>query len=114
MSLIDLKKKHQSKKNKKISVDDFIAEADKYAMGKASNKKPPSASQSQFKKGNKISNTKHATFTLSSECISQLDILAKQTGIAKSRIIRILVDNLAIEEKDMQTVLEKLVNSNIE
>ncbi len=42
---------------------------------------------------------RHATFTLSEEVITQLQFLADETGLAKSHIVRILINELDDQEK---------------
>ncbi|MCS6178315.1 replication protein RepA [Shewanella baltica] len=92
MSLTDLKRKKPKQIIKPVSVDDFIEDANNYALGKAS---LLAAAQTQAivkglnKKSTKI--YRHATFTLTEKSIAQLDSLSKSTSIAKSRLLRILI-----------------------
>jgi len=60
-------------------------------------------------KGNKA--FRHATFTLSEQAIAQLQNLAKDTKLAKSHIIRILINELCDEEQHDK--LKKLLDSGI-
>ena len=48
---------------------------------------------------------RHATFTLSEEVIEQLQFLANETGLAKSHIVRILINELDDSEKVEQLKL---------
>ncbi|QSX38526.1 ribbon-helix-helix domain-containing protein [Shewanella sedimentimangrovi] len=92
MSLTDLKRKKPKVDRSKISVEDFIADANNYASGKPTllagqKSKPP-------KRGLDKMTTKtyrHATFTLTEASIAQLDEIAKESGIAKSKLLRILI-----------------------
>ena len=128
MSLIDLKKsKNAPKKKKQFTVDEFIADADNCAQGKA---KIVSAEQKNLtlqkailaakkKAANKQNNKaesgrrfRHATFTLSESTIEQLQELALETKLAKSHIIRILIDELC--NQDQNEKLSKLLDSKID
>lgn len=130
MSLSDLKKSKDGKSKKKaFTVDEFIADADNYAKGSpelvSKNKNQPvslqqaliAAKQFEVKKQSERRSSKegkpfrHATFTLSEEAISQLQELAKDSQLAKSHIIRILIDELC--NKEQQDKLNKLLDSNI-
>ncbi len=55
---------------------------------------------------------RHATFTLSEEAIVQLQDLSIDTKLAKSHILRILIDELC--NKDQQAKLHKLLGSKID
>jgi len=94
MSLTDLKRKQPKQVIKAVSVDDFIDDANNYALGKAS---ILNVAATEAKGLNKQSAKiyRHATFTLTETSISQLDILAKETKIAKSRLLRILIDEFS-------------------
>ncbi|MBB1269920.1 replication protein RepA [Shewanella sp. SR44-3] len=88
MSLTDLKRKKLKPKPKSISADEFISDADNYAMG--------NKAQSLIKPGlNKTNSSlyRHATFTLTEHSISQLDTLAMNNKLAKSKILRLLIDD---------------------
>ncbi|AVI68480.1 MULTISPECIES: replication protein RepA [Shewanella] len=93
MSLTDLKRKKPKQIIKPVSVDDFIEDANNYALGKASLLAAPTTHtivKGLDKKSTKI--YRHATFTLTENSISQLDALSKSTNIAKSRLLRILIN----------------------
>lgn len=131
MSLTDLKKskdRPQSKENVKehFTIDEFIADADNYAKGApqiVSNenhgkmnlkqaihdakrlierKKSADAESKPFRR---------ATFTLSENTIEQLQQLSEGTDLAKSHIIRILIDELSSKEQEDQ--IKKLFESDV-
>ena len=97
MSLSDLKKKQNKNQVRKLSIEEFIADADLYAKGKSITGQPLIKPSAELKKKVTQSHFKHATFSLSVDCIEQLALLAQQTGINKSKLIRILVNKA---EKD--------------
>ncbi len=132
MSLTDLKKskdRQDSKENVKehFTVDEFIADADNYAKGS-----PQIVSNTHHGKMNlkqaihdakllierkKLSSEKHkpfrrATFTLSENTIEQLKELSEDTDLAKSHIIRILIDELSNKEQEDQ--IKKLFESDVD
>ncbi|ESE40417.1 hypothetical protein [Shewanella decolorationis] len=108
MSLTDLKRKQPKQAIKAVSVDDFIEDANNYALGKASILKVDSTQPKGLdKKSAKI--YRHATFTLTETSISQLDYLAKETKIAKSRLLRILIDEFSHRTAEEQL---KVVNKS--
>jgi len=128
MSLSDLKKKknHHAKK-KNFTVDEFISDAENYAKGaptivssggaKSSN---ADVNMSQAilmaKQHLDDKNKKHnkpfrrATFTLSEDAIEQLTQLSQGTDLAKSHIIRILINELC--SQDQRDRLQKLLESH--
>jgi hypothetical protein len=133
MSLTDLKKSMDDGKGKKrkFTVDEFISDADNYAKGApeivsgvnynelnltqavlATKQyvKQKNESLEDVKKDSKP--FRHATFTLSEDAIAQLQDLAINTKLAKSHIIRILIDELC--NKDQQAKLHKLLGSKID
>ncbi|MCP3127570.1 MULTISPECIES: replication protein RepA [Shewanella] len=95
MSLTDLKRKKPKQIITPVSVDDFIEDANNYALGKASllAAPPTNVQRGLDKKSAKI--YRHATFTLTETSISQLDILSKDTKVAKSRLLRILIEEFS-------------------
>ncbi len=136
MSLTDLKKSKDGKTKKKIfTIDEFIADAENYARGEpeivssdlqnqvnlqqALMAAKHHLEQKQQKDGSKTpketSNDhlpfRRATFTLSEEAISQLQELSVGSDLAKSHIIRILIDELCNKEQHEQ--LKKLLKSKI-
>ncbi|MCH4293708.1 MULTISPECIES: ribbon-helix-helix domain-containing protein [Shewanella] len=93
MSLTDLKRKKPKLDRDKISVEDFIEDANNYALGRPTIIDEEGRNL-RIKLGLDKSTTKvyrHATFSLTTKSIEQLDDLAKQTGIAKSKLLRILI-----------------------
>lgn len=93
MSLSDLKKKQPKVKNKMLSVDDFIDDAQAYARGESILDKLHHNKKIKLRvKRNKSTRVKRATFSLSENCIVQLTELAQETGINKSKLIRMLVN----------------------
>ncbi|GGP46999.1 replication protein RepA [Shewanella algicola] len=111
MSLTDLKRKKLKDTRNKVSVDEFIEDANNYALGKTSEQNSPSQTTAQFLKGLDKKSTKiyrHATFTLTEKSISQLDEIAKTTKIAKSKILRVLIDEFYQQQDTAQlTILSK-------
>ena len=127
MSLIDLKKSNDGKiRKKKFTIDEFIDDADNYARGgpeivsrdsdkKLNLEKVLTASKKHVEHKQNDNHQKqtfrHATFTLSEDTIEQLKALAIDSQLAKSHIIRILIDDLC--NKDKQAKLQKLLGSNV-
>jgi len=92
MSLTDLKKKKGRKQKPKLSVDEFINDAEAYARGKSVIESAAPEAHGHHR------NFKLATFTLSPTSIEQLNLLAKKSGVAKSRLIRIMIERHFHEE----------------
>jgi hypothetical protein len=112
MSLLSLKKSKPSAKSTLHSVDSFIDDAVSYASGKnehhraaplsvlaqvnaQAHRSPYEVSSKTCLKAVQCSESKrqhkgmrHATFTLTPECISQLSLLSQDSGLAKSAMIR--------------------------
>jgi len=132
MSLTDLKKSTDGRgKKRKFTVDEFISDADNYAKGapeivsgvnynelnltqavlatKEYVKQKTEDADNERKENKPF---RHATFTLSEEAIDQLQDLAIDTKLAKSHILRILIDELC--NKDQQAKLHKLLGSKID
>ena len=85
MSLSDLKKKKSPDHKRTLSVDEFIDDAKAYAKGKSViNNDKSKVSTRKFK---------NATFTLSPDNIQQLADLSEKSGIAKSKIVRLLIEH---------------------
>ncbi|WDE11688.1 hypothetical protein [Thalassomonas haliotis] len=128
MSLTDLKKsKKPAGKKKSFTVDEFISDAENYAKGQpeivsndAEPKEPLSLNQAisaakknlagQEQEQKPAKPFRHATFTLSEEAIEQLQLLANESKLAKSHIIRILIAELCNKEQHEQ--LKKLLSSD--
>ncbi|PCI52515.1 MAG: hypothetical protein COB45_12640 [Gammaproteobacteria bacterium] len=131
MSLTDLKKskdRPHSKENVKehFTIDEFIADADNYAKGApqiVSNENHGKMNLKQAihdakrlierkkSSGVKSKPFRRATFTLSENTIAQLKQLSEGTDLAKSHIIRILIDELSNKEQEEQ--IKKLFESDI-
>jgi hypothetical protein len=125
MSLSDLKKTAQGKQKKRIfTVDEFIADAENYALGhpeivNSSQTKDIGIEQAIIAAKQQLANKKakgdkpfrHATFTLSEQAIEQLQNLAQDSKLAKSHIIRILINELCDEKQHDK--LKKLLDSEI-
>lgn len=98
MSLLSLRKSQPLAKSTVRSVDDFIEDAVNYAQGvnnkPVKDKHEGTASEDNdnrvvhLHKVKKSSAMRHATFTLTPECILKLTQLSKQQGKAKSALIR--------------------------
>ncbi|WP_057830029.1 hypothetical protein [Colwellia sp. TT2012] len=130
MSLIDLKKSNNRKvKKKNFTIDEFISDAEDYAIGKPKvvsgenlnleqavilAKQPRAAESNRPEHQSKKSKPakRHATFTLSEDAIAQLDLLAKETHLAKSHILRIMIHELCNEEQ--QKKLSRLLKSGVD
>jgi len=124
MSLTDLKKTKDSKPKKKIfTVDEFIEDAENYAKGApqlvsryeqnavALEQAVLIAKQhAELQQQHSAKPFRHATFTLSEQAIEQLQQLAQQSNLAKSHIIRILINELCTQDQREQ--LQKLLNSD--
>jgi len=122
MSLSDLKKSHSKQpKKKNFTVDEFISDAENYAKGSAAivSKDTKNLSMGQAlllaKKHLSDKSAPHskpfrrATFTLSEEAIAQLTHLSEGSDLAKSHIIRILINELC--SKDQRDRLQELLDS---
>lgn len=135
MSLTDLKKSKDGKPKKKtFTIDEFIDDAENYARGepeivssgihnevnlkqaivaaKRLLEQQDRTSEQQKKSAQHHVPFRRATFTLSEDAISQLQILSEGSDLAKSRIIRILIDELCNKEQYQQ--LKKLLESGID
>ena len=89
MSLTDLKKKDEPKPKPKLSVDEFIDRPNAYAKGKSISESHKAKATHQH------TNFKSSTFTLTPANIEQLNQLSKSSGLAKSKLIRIMIENAA-------------------
>ncbi|MGB0937695.1 MAG: hypothetical protein ACPGTQ_09560 [Colwellia sp.] len=126
MSLSDLKKGNQKKvKKKDFTVDEFIADATNYAKGKPKvvSHEADTLEKAQIKGtkakplgvNNKLNKSQEApfrrsTFTLSEEVIVQLQQLSQETNLAKSHIVRILIE--AATNSEQASALRKLLNKH--
>ncbi len=89
MTLANLKKCGPSVDRQAVSVDEFIDGALRYANGCQNIVSLPVAGCEETPQSGLL---KRATFTLGEKAIGQLEALSLQTGIAKSRLIRIWLD----------------------
>lgn len=111
MSLTDLKRQQIKKKPASVSIDDFIEDANNYAQGKpskvATETAESKAQAAETAKEKAVKQFRHATFTLTEQSISQLDDLSLQTGIAKSKLLRIFIANFSqLSEAEQAQLLE--------
>lgn len=131
MSLSDLKKnkdRANSKENVKeqFTIDEFIADADNYAKGSPQivsnenhgkmNLKQAIHDAKMLIERKKSANMqgkpfRRATFTLSENTIEQLQKLSEGADLAKSHILRILIDELSNKEQEEQ--IKKLFESDV-
>ena len=93
MGLLNLSRSTQSAERhyeQPVSADDFINEALDYATGNVAPLKAGQPAPAD-KPGN--APMQRATFTLTEECISQLNQMSEQSGVAKSRLIRLWIQH---------------------
>ena len=132
MSLTDLKKnKDRSNSKGKVkgdfTIDEFIADADNYAKGNPQivsnenhgkmNLKQAIHDAKRLIKQKKEADLqskpfRRATFTLSENTIEQLKLLSEESDLAKSHILRILIDELSRKEQEDQ--MKKLFESDVD
>ncbi|QLE85990.1 MULTISPECIES: hypothetical protein [Shewanella] len=112
MSLTDLKKRKNKTPRAKMSVEEFIEDANNYAFGQPSTmgltkKKTKTASSVNSKKRtSKI--YRHATFTLTETSITQLNALASHTTLAKSKLIRIMIAEFSQKSaKELEAIMQQ-------
>ena len=98
MALTDLKKNSTRSTKRAFTVDEFIADAENYAMGQ-----PQIVSVERLIEPEPTAPDKgpmrHATFTLSQEAIEALNKLSLETGVSKSRLLRQLILNLGSDNQ---------------
>lgn len=98
----------------KLNLQEAISEAKRFIELKEQEDKLAEQSSRQRTKG-KIKGDKpfrRATFTLSEDAINQLHELSEGSDLAKSHILRILIDELCNKEQNEQ--LKKLLQSKID
>lgn len=116
MALTDLKKNSTPSTNRRLSVEEFIADAEHYAMGTPSSGTTsiatvvaelaaPAASLNHGP-------MRHATFTLSQEAIDLLNQLSHDTGMSKSKLIRQLI--FSVNERSLTLDTPAVVVKKIE
>lgn len=96
MSLLNLSRstpQASTTKGRNVSADEFIQEALHYASGVVVNV----SAATDKPVANDVANEpmRRATFTLTEECIGQLQHLSEQSGIAKSKLIRLWIQRYA-------------------
>lgn len=102
---------HDEQKNKKINLKQAISEAQRYVkMTEVEHKQAAEVKAGVREKVDKP--FRRATFTLSEEAIYQLRHLSEGTDLAKSHILRILIDELCNKEQTEQ--LKKLLQSKVD
>ena len=102
---------HDEKQNKKLNLKQAISEAKRYVnMTEAEHKQAAEVKAGVREKIDKP--FRRATFTLSEEAIHQLQDLSEGTDLAKSHILRILIDELCNKEQNEQ--LKKLLESKVD
>ena len=112
MSLLSLKCNTPSVKRKPVSVDTFIDEVELYANGLSTvvDLQEAVASIRERQTHDTGDDTKftRCTFTLSEQAKNSLTRLSESTGIARSRLIRIWLDQLETGE-----IVEDFINSEV-
>lgn len=103
MALTDLKKNSTRSNKTQFTVDEFIADAENYAMGV-----PQIVSVRKVLEDDAVpiisqGPMRHATFTLSQEAIDALTKLSKESGLPKSKLIRQLI--LTLNEQELRAVV---------
>lgn len=94
----------------KISLKQAISEAKRYVEMTEMEHQQASKSKAG-NKGRVAKPFRRATFTLSEEAIEQLQALSEDSDLAKSHILRILIDELCNKEQNEK--LKKLLQSGI-
>ena len=105
MSLASLKKCTPSADKQLVSMEEFIDGADYYQKGLS---KVVPLSTAKHGESAHEKTLRRATFTLGDTAISSLDDLSIRTGIAKSRLIRIWLDEQS-KRSDVVTYLASTV-----
>lgn len=90
MALTDLKKKSHPHAKLDCTADEFIDDANDYAMGMPRIVSMRQPSPDEIDDSTRLP-MRHATFTLSQEAIDALNALSAATGEAKSKLIRKLI-----------------------
>ena len=106
MALTDLKKNSTRSNKRAFTVEEFIADAENYAMGVpqiVSVRQAPAEDSTHLLSRGPM---RHATFTLSAEAIEVLSKLSKESGVSKSKLIRQLI--LSVNEQNQSPVTTKV------
>lgn len=105
MGFTNLKRNSLSAIDKAVTLDEFIDDAELYARGKS--RKPhlravtshPGDIQVGVKEGTPSPEPmKRANFTLTGDALNRLIAASEETGISRSRLIRIWLDQLSPEQ----------------
>jgi len=107
MALSDLKKKCLQSNKPALTAEEFIEDANNYALGlpRIVSLRKPLADEDDSSR----LPMRHATFTLSEEAIAALNDLSELTGEAKSKLIRRLILNTtsALQQEPMSGIKNK-------
>lgn len=98
MSFSNLKRKSPSANREALAVDDFIQQAEHYARGENTQAKVVKLVPDKSAGKNDLSRLKPCTHTLSLQAKARLEVLAGQTGLSRSRLLRILLCDLPPEQ----------------
>lgn len=113
MSLTDLKRRKKKTPKTQVSIEDFIEDANNYAFGQPSvvsqTRKKLTAAKHKGLDKHSTKIYKHATFSLTEESIAKLDLISSKSKIAKSRLIRILINEFAQKSEAIQS---QIIDSN--
>ncbi len=104
MALTDLKKNSTRSNKPQFTVDEFIADAENYAVGVPQIDSVRKATEDESVSTLSQGPMRHATFTLSQEAIDTLSKLSKDSGMPKSKLIRQLI--LSLNEQELRTVVK--------
>lgn len=86
-----------------VTADTFIDEAVSYALGHSAKAANETLTHSPDSVGESVTShqpMRRATFTLTEECISQLQEISDQSGVAKSRLIRLWIAHFSHTRND--------------
>lgn len=97
MSLLNLKRKSPALEKAPINVEQFISQAEAYALGESN----VTLLDSKREKGKTPALPKvNCTFSLTVEAKNRIDNLCKISGIPRSRLIRIWLANMDFDALD--------------
>lgn len=100
MSLINLSRstpRVRCKPSKSVSAEMFIQDALHYASGVVL---PVCHEAEKHRTNSHFTPMRRATFTLTEECIDQLQQLSEHNGVAKSKLIRLWIQRYASRNND--------------
>ncbi len=116
MSLLDLKKDCTPSRAVQCTVDEFIDNAQNYARGfdnvySSNLKEAEYTNQVSVDSPTTKQPFRKATFTLSESCIDTLTEQSKQTGCAKSHLMRMLIHQLeTMNPAEQQLLINRYKN----